>query len=326
MFLRAVVILTICPLFVLAQDPAPQDQTPQDEAARAAEEAQPIASQSAQTGAQDQTPGQTGQTQPAADQSPQPGAQDQTPGQSGSAQPAATQPAATQPYERPVSFNPFKFAPSFFSDEAKIWSFPVKAVGTGHHLLPALVIAGVTAGLVFVDPTEGKYFRRNAETFHTFNNVLSEKNTDYAILGTPALFYFGGLISRDRYFMHTGMLAAQAWVDSEVLNMALRAAFARERPADIPPNGNFSDTWFKTSRNPWNSPGSFPSGHTTWAFSIFTVIAHRYSSHKWVPPLMYSLAAIEAFSRLTLSDHFLSDTFFGAVEGYTIARFVVLRQ
>lgn len=26
---------------------------------------------------------------------------------------------------------------------------------------------------------------------------------------------------------------------------------------------------------------------------------------------MYSLAAIEAFSRLTLSDHFLSDTFFG---------------
>jgi hypothetical protein len=179
MFLRAVVILTICPLFVLAQDPASQDQTPQDQTAPAAAgEAQPTADQSLQAEAQDQTPGQTGQAQPAADQSAQPGAQDQTPAQNGQAQRAATQPAATQPYERPVSFNPFKFAPSFFSDEAKIWSFPVKAVGTGHHLLPALAVAGITAGLVFVDPTEGKYFRQHAETFHTFNNVLSEKNTD----------------------------------------------------------------------------------------------------------------------------------------------------
>jgi membrane-associated phospholipid phosphatase len=312
MLLRAIVVLTIYPLSLFGQDQTPQDQTPQDQTAQVApspnEEAQPPTDPPAQAEAQDQTPAQAG-------------SQDQTPGQNG--QP---QPASTQPYERPVSFNPFKFGPSFFSDEAKIWSFPVKAVGTGHHLLPTLAVAGITAGLVFVDPTEGKYFRQHAATFHTFNNVLSEKNTDYAILGTPALFYFGGLISRDHYFMHTGMLAAEAWVDSEVLNMALRAAFARERPADIPVNGNFSDTWFKTSRNPWNSPGSFPSGHTTWAFSIFTVIAHRYSSHKWVPPLLYSLGGIAAFSRLTLSDHFLSDTFFGAVEGYTIARFVVLRQ
>ncbi|HEY6341022.1 MAG TPA: hypothetical protein VIY49_05985 [Bryobacteraceae bacterium] len=64
--------------------------------------------------------------------------------------------------------------------------------------------------------------------------------------------------------------------------MAFWAAFARERPP-IFPQRQFSNTWFKTSRNPWVSPGSFPSGHTTWVFSIFTVIVHRYSSHKWVP-------------------------------------------
>ena len=115
-------------------------------------------------------------------------------------------------------------------------------------------------------------------------------------------------------------------MDIDILDIAFRSTFRRIRPMDVPPNGDFKDTWFKTNPNPLKSAGSFPSGHTGWAFAIATVVARRHGNHKWVPFVAYGLATVTSLSRFTSPNHFASDAFFGAVLGYSVGRFVVLRQ
>jgi PAP2 superfamily len=239
--------------------------------------------------------------------------------------PAASQTPSKYP-DRDVSLNPKKFAANFFSDQKMIWTFPAKVV-TGHDLVPVLAVAAITTGLVFgVDPEEGRYFRRHESTFQPLNDALSEHRTTAASLLIPASLTATGYIAKDKHLAHTGLLALEAWVDVDILDEAIRDAARRERPVNIPPNGNFADTWGKTSGDPLTSPGSFPSGHTGWAFAVATVISRRYPHQTWVHVLSYGLASVDLFSRLSSNSHFLSDSFFGAVLGYCTGRFVVLRQ
>jgi len=57
-----------------------------------------------------------------------------------------------------------------------------------------------------------------------------------------------------------------------------------------------------------------------------TIIAERYRRHRWVPWVAYGLATLVGFSRITLQAHFPSDIFAGAVLGYAISHYVVLRN
>jgi membrane-associated phospholipid phosphatase len=108
--------------------------------------------------------------------------------------------------------------------------------------------------------------------------------------------------------------------------MVLKDAAKRVRPADIQLGGNYSDSWFESRGSFLRGNGSFPSGHTIAAFSVATVVARRYGNRKWIPYAAYGMAALVAFSRLSLSAHFVSDVFMGSVLGYSISRFAVLQQ
>lgn len=59
---------------------------------------------------------------------------------------------------------------------------------------------------------------------------------------------------------------------------------------------------------------SFPSGHSTSAFSIFMLIA-LLSKNKWVGLLSLVMAALTSFSRSYLGHHFLEDVFVGSLIG-----------
>ena len=209
--------------------------------------------------------------------------------------------------------------------QARIWTFPAKVV-TGHHIVPTLAVLGVTGGLIAADPTTGKFFRRHEDTFGGFNDRFPESVGTTGSLLTPAVFYLTGLVRKDKYMQSTGLFAAEAWVGAEIPNLALRSAFRRMRPLDFPPDGTFRDTWFKTKGSPFAAKGGFPSGHTATVFAVATVVARRYRHHRWVPWVAYGLASTVAFSRATTGNHFLSDVFLGGAIGYTVGRFVVLRE
>jgi hypothetical protein len=269
------------------------------------------------------------QTQPMAEQTPL----GDTPS-SPQTNPQAAAPAAstgtpanvsTHP-DRDVSVQPKKFARNFFSDQKMIWTFPT-TVTTRKRLIPTATILGATAAMAaWLDPVEGRYFRQH-DVFKGLNDVMSEHRTTAASLLIPASFYGAGLIKKDKYLAHTGLLAAEAWVNVDILGEVMRNATRRKRPLDIAPDGNFSATWYKAGGNPLKTSGSFPSGHTAWSFAVATVVARRYGSkHKWVPVVAYGLASLDALTRIASSNHFASDAVFGAVIGYSTTRFVVLRH
>src|SRR5437660_2486698 len=134
-----------------------------------------------------------------------------------------TRDESPQSEERDVSINPKKFAANFFSDQKMIWTFPAKVV-TGSHWIPTVAILGGTAGLVALDPAEGRFFRRHGGSFQGLNDTFSESHTTATTLLTPAAFYAAGLIRRDKYLQQTGLLAAEAWVNVDLLSEALRDA------------------------------------------------------------------------------------------------------
>jgi membrane-associated phospholipid phosphatase len=221
--------------------------------------------------------------------------------------------------DRQVSLK--KVVPNILCDQKRIWTYPWH-LAHGEHLIPTAAVVGVTAGLILLDPTDARYFRRTS-AFHQFNHVVSGINTGLVIGLVPASFYAAGLINRDSYAQHTALLAGEALADSEIVTIVMKDVSRRLRPLDIPRNGNFSDTWFK-SKQSWINKGSFPSEHTVAAFSVATVIARRYGNHKWVPYVAYGTAGLIGFSRMTLARHFPSDVFVGVVLGYSVTRFAVL--
>jgi membrane-associated phospholipid phosphatase len=225
-------------------------------------------------------------------------------------------------FDRPVSWK--LMLPNIGSDQKKIWLFPAKLTHR-KYLIPTLAFLGATAALIALDPHDAPPFR-NTTAFNGFNNVFTGNVTVYGTIAVPAVLYVTSFAIKDLKMRNTALLAAEAVGDSEILATVLKDATRRVRPAAIGAGQSYSDTWFESSGSFLRGNGSFPSGHAIAAFSVATVVARRYRNRKWVPYVAYGLAGAVAFSRLTLSAHFVSDVFVGGVLGYSISRFAVLRE
>ncbi len=233
-------------------------------------------------------------------------------------------PAAPSPepaYDRPVSWK--LLFHNWVDDQKHIWSFPARLV-QGQNLAPTAAVAGTTAGLFFLDPSEAAYFRRTT-TFHEFRNVVTGNGAAIGMGATALSMYAAGLIRKDSKMQHTALLVGEAMADTALVQTVLKDATMRLRPISYPASG-----WFVTSKSPTSyirGNGSFPSGHSMEAFAVATIIARRYGrDHRWVPYVAYGLASLVGFSRLPLNVHFLSDVVMGGAIGYSISRFTVLRQ
>jgi len=215
------------------------------------------------------------------------------------------------------------------TDQKPIWMFPVQ-VAQGKNWKPTLAVIGITAGLIALDPVDTPFFQRASyqqnAAVHGIGHVLSGTSTGLFIAAVPVTFYIAGLIDHDSYSSNTALLAGEAVLDAELVTIAIKDIGRRLTPGQVGPNGDFSDTWFQNPKRSIGGFGSFPSGHTVAAFSVATVFAERYRSHRWVPWVAYGLAGVVGLSRLNVQAHFPSDIFLGAALGYSISHFVVLRK
>jgi len=208
------------------------------------------------------------------------------------------------------------------ADQKNIWLFPTQ-LARGRYWVPTLAVVGGTAGLIVADPKIAPYFRKHPGNLDDLNDVFDGSITSAETALVPLSLLAAGYIRRDPYEVNTSLLAGEAYVDSAIVDLALKVITQRKRPTSIPPSGPFNDTFFNNSKSHF-SEGSFPSGHAIGAFSIATVIANRYRHHRWVPFAAYGLATAVSLSRITISAHFPSDVFLGASLGYAIAKFGVL--
>ena len=134
--------------------------------------------------------------------------------------------------------------------------------------------------------------------------------------GTAAVaggIYLTGLFTHDEHAQRTGVLSAEAAIDSFLLYGSMKLIFNRDRPYMGTGEGKFFAGNF--------SSGSFPSGHATFAWTLASVIAHEYP--RWPVQLaMYGMATAVSTTRVTGGQHFPSDVFFGSTMGFLVGRYV----
>jgi PAP2 superfamily len=225
-----------------------------------------------------------------------------------------------KPYERVTSWH--RLPKDFLHDQKAIWLFPVQ-LSQGQHWVPTLVVTGLTAGLIVADPHAMPYFRSHQGNLDDVNDVFDSYITTAEVIAIPASLMVAGYIRHDDYQVDTAMLAGEAYADTAIVDLAIKAVTRRERPSDVPAGAPFTDTFFSGGKSPFKG-SSFPSGHAAGVFSVATVVASRYHKHAWVPWLAYGFATAISFSRVTTVSHFPSDVFLGAALGYTITRYQVL--
>jgi membrane-associated phospholipid phosphatase len=212
----------------------------------------------------------------------------------------------------------------FLHDQKDIWLFPTQ-LAKGHHWVPTLAVTGTTAGLIVADPHVMPYFQTHTRNLDKLNDVFDSTITTAEVVAVPVGLLIAGYARGSEHQIGTALLAGEAYADSAVVDLAVKAITRRKRPSDVPLGGSFSNTFFSGGKSPFRG-SSFPSGHAAGVFSVATVVAARYQhKHRWVPWLAYGFATAISFSRVTTSSHFPSDVFLGAALGYTIARFEVLR-
>jgi len=212
---------------------------------------------------------------------------------------------------------------NLLADQKDIWLFPTK-LAKGKHIWPTIAVVSITGGFVASDPYSAPPFR-NTTSFSGLNRVFSSTNTGAFIAAVPAAMYAIGWARKDSYAQETALLAGEAFADGFLIDLPFKAITGRREPIAYTGNGPYSDSFFKETHNPLHS-GGFYSVHSMGAMAVATVIARRYRSHRWVPFVAYGLAGAISFSRVTRSDHFPADVFFGGAMGFVIARYAVLPQ
>jgi hypothetical protein len=174
----------------------------------------------------------------------------------------------------------------------------------------------IVGGLMFADRDIDKASQRQR------SSVTNHISSWTSPLGSGYGFAFsGGLLGAGLVFHHenlrdTGREAIEAGLLALAVDQVLKRAFGRER---------IEDSGGRTVFVPGSSHDSFPSGHTTEAFAVASVIATR--SKGWpIPVIAYAAAALVAMDRINTRDHFASDVVAGAFLGTTIGRFLVKRH
>src|SRR5438874_1359114 len=224
------------------------------------------------------------------------------------------------PENREVSWR--SLPKDFLHDQKDIWLFPMQ-LAKGRHWLPTIAIVGGTAGLIVADSHAMPYFQTHQRNLDDINDVFDSLITSAEVIALPASLMLAGYARHDRYQVSTALLAGEAYADSAVVDLAMKAVTRRKRPNDVPPGAPFTDTFFSGGKSPFKG-SAFPSGHAAGVFSVATVVASRYQHHAWVPWVAYGFATAISFSRVTTLSHFPSDVFLGAALGYTITRYQVL--
>lgn len=209
-----------------------------------------------------------------------------------------------------------EYVKEYFSDSGRILASPVN--WDSSDWLKAALVVGAASGVYFADADIKGFSQRNQSSAGDKGAAVGNAlGNPFYTLPSLGLFYLYGHFNEDPKTRRTSLLAVESLAISGVLTLTIKMATQRPRPY----SGEASTTWdgpgFK------NSDPSFPSLHTTSAFSIAAVFAEEYGSNPYVPPIAYGLAALTGISRIYDNKHWASDAFFGGAIGYFVGKAVV---
>lgn len=149
----------------------------------------------------------------------------------------------------------------------------------------------------------------NAQTgFKTSLLGVTDDSVWPIVIAVPASLTLVGLLTgRDELF-DTGLLTAGSEVLSYSIRQVLKDGLKRQRPYE-------ALLGVKTSHLESADPYSFPSGHTTGAFAVATMLLLRYTDKPdvYIPALVW--AGLVGYGRIYFGLHYPSDVLGGALIG-----------
>jgi membrane-associated phospholipid phosphatase len=202
-----------------------------------------------------------------------------------------------------------KLVRNILMDQKEMWTSPLH-IRTFNDALPWILVGAGTAGLIATDHRTAHELPNTVDQVSISSDV-SQVGAGYTILPITAGFYIGGAIAHNEKARETGVLGAEAVLDSLIVSEVFKLTMRRQRPLDGDGRGRF-----------FQGGSSFPSGHSTVSWALASVVAHEYNENIFYPIAAYSLASLVSFSRLSGENHFPSDIFAGAALGWFTGRYV----
>ena len=198
----------------------------------------------------------------------------------------------------------FSFVNNIMNDQETIWTSPFRLRwGDANWLVP---LTEVTGGFLATDRSAARALPANPSTlnkYRTFSNYGLG-----ALVGAGGGLYVLGKITHDDHKRETGVLVAEALVDSLAVDYPLEYGFGRERPYQDSGRGAF-----------FRGGTSFPSDHSALAWSTASVIAHEYPG-PLTQMFAYGMATAVSASRVAGAEHFPTDVAVGGALGWFICR------
>ncbi len=142
----------------------------------------------------------------------------------------------------------------------------------------------------------------------------------YTTVGISGIYYLLGQINENNSYKKIGFEILQSCIYSALITQSMKMIIGRARPYQN--EGAFS---FKPLNISGDDRWALPSGHTTLAFSLSTVLAKN-SESTLTKIICYIPALLTAASRTSQDKHWISDVFLGAVIGYSVAEFVTSKH
>ena len=177
-----------------------------------------------------------------------------------------------------------------------------------------------TSYLVYTQDLKIKDFTQNKRT------TISDNISKYALepigsglIPIPGIALLGlhGVIFKNNRSINTSLLLAKTYIITGVMVTIPKILINRHRPYhDNPPNPSIFEG---PSKHLYRS---YPSGHTTSAFAVATIIASEYNDNLLIPITAYSLASLSGLSRISDNKHWASDVLGGAVFGWAMGKFL----
>jgi len=180
-----------------------------------------------------------------------------------------------------------------------------------------LIAGGVTAGIgltmVFDKDIQQAVQRNRNSTVDSVFDAVEPFGAEYAA-GVAGAFYLGGVIFKDQRAKAVALDGLSASIiASGLILQPLKYGLGRSRPSDNQGAYHFE---------PFGGNDSFPSGHSTEAFTLATVIAEHYDS-PWVKFSSYGIASMVGYARLNNNAHWASDVVAGVAIGTVVGHVVV---
>lgn len=200
-------------------------------------------------------------------------------------------------------------------DGGRIFTSPLR-FSSKDWLIAGGVIGG-TALLFSADESMRDLVMRNSSTN---NDRLASVGREYGREVNAFLFsgglYVGGVLFGKPHMRRAGLKVFEAVAISGIVTGILKSLAGRSRPYVNDGPNHFVGFQFQ------HETTSLPSGHSTVAFAMSTVLAEEIDS-PFATVGLYSLATITAFSRIYDDEHWASDTFLGAAIGTAVGFSVV---